>query len=418
MKSKDPYVLKNEMLAERYDEFVKGGFAGYLKINHNFVEDYKVFEQADSHMFFGYYDLPQISPDGNKMLIMCTDKLSQPEKDEAYVFYIDLNDYSYHMISSTRAWCWQQGCRMRWVSDSNSLMIMNNAVDGRYVSEIWDVDKRKMLCRYPYAFYDIAFKKNYGLGTDFSRLQKMRPGYGYNSLHFKSSDDCAAPQTGIFKYDFKLKKCSNIISLKQLAQEVISEITDYHYINHICISPNEERFIFFHLWAKDETAMWNMRLIVSDTEGNYKVIEDKEIISHYCWINNDEIIVTRIAGKEEKCFVIYNVNNGKKRIINNSELVNDGHPVILPDKEHFVADTYPLDNCVQKLFIASLTDNEGCIELARAFSDPRLYIEHRCDMHPRADALHNIITIDSTYSDGIRKCILFKIKKGVLYNYL
>lgn len=407
---KDPYVLKNELLAARYNKFVNAGYAGFLSVNNDIVKSFKIYGNKDYNTFFGYYDLQQISPNGTRMLVLKTKRNALPAVDGAEIYYIDLTDDTWHYVTSSNAWCWQQGCRLSWVTNSNNLVFYNDMKDGKYVSRVWNVDENRMVEEYPYAFYEIDFEKRVGIGLDFSRLQTMRPGYGYSSLDDTSMDSCA-PNRGIYTYDIKNDVYTEIISLQNLANEVQANASDYHYINHICISPSHDKFMFFHLWAKDGVAMWNMRLLISDYEGHYKVLENGDIISHYCWLNNNELMVTKIVPENAKCFVIYNIETGQKRLIDNSHLIQDGHPVLLNDRKKFVVDTYPLTNCIQKLFVSSVDDNNVYIEILKAFSDPRLYIEHRCDMHPRVHGNNLMISLDSTYSDGVRKCILLELNE-------
>ena len=405
--TKDSYLKKNEQLALRYSEFVRAGYAGFLKTN-NIVKSYKIYGNNHSHTFFGYYDLPQISPNGKRMLLIKTTKNANPSVDTAQIYYIDLEDDSWHFISTTHAWCWQQGCRLRWINKSSRFIVFNDMIKEKYVSIVWDVDNNKMVKEYPYAFYDVDFDNNIGIGLDFSRLQTMRPGYGYSSIE-DTSKFLIAPEKGIYTYDMNIGVYKEIISLKELASEVQSSDDDFHYINHICISPDHNKFMFFHLWAKDGISMWKMRLMLSDYKGNYSVLENKDIISHYCWLDNTKLLVSKICSENERCFVIYDVETGKKELVNNPNLVQDGHPVWIGKHKMLIVDTYPLSNCVQKLFMTSIENSNEYIEIIRAFSDPRLYIEHRCDMHPRVYADKRMISIDSTFSDGVRKCILLKM---------
>ena len=111
-------------------------------------------------------------------------------------------------------------------------------------------------------------------------------------------------------------------------------------------------------------------------------------------------------------FVVYNLNTKDKKVVNNESLIYDGHPVFWDDKQRFIADTYPLDNCIQELFVSSVVEGFKNVNILKAFSDPRLYIEHRCDMHPRLKG--QLITLDSTFSDGVRKIVLLKLNEKML----
>jgi hypothetical protein len=246
-------------------------------------------------------------------------------------------------------------------------------------------------------------------------LQSLRPGYGYSRGKDFTKKALAPVDDGVFAVDLKTKAVSLLYSLKDLAEQVVSKPTDFHYINHISVSPDGKRFMFFHLWTKDSLDMWKMRLLVSDINGSNLIeLEREDIISHYSWIDSNRLMVTKVANKEP-CYVIYDLRTGSKEIIQNYKLINDGHPTFFENKREFVSDTYPLENCMQTMFFSSI-ENNSYIPILEAFSDPRLYIEKRCDMHPRFDGKHSAINIDSTFSMGLRKIIFLKIRKEVFSN--
>lgn len=92
----------------------------------------------------------------------------------------------------------------------------------------------------------------------------------------------APADDGVFAVDLKTKEVKLLYSLKDLAKQVVSKPTDFHYIKHISVSPDGSRFMFFHLCTKDSLDMWNMRLLVSDINGSNLVeLEREDIISHY-----------------------------------------------------------------------------------------------------------------------------------------
>ena len=211
----------------------------------------------------------------------------------------------------------------------------------------------------------------------------------------------------------KTKAVRLLYSLKDLAGQVESKPTDFHYINHISVSPDGKRFMFFHLWTKDSLDMWNMRLLVSDINGSNLVELDREdIISHYTWIDSNRLMVTKVANKEP-CYILYDIKLGTKTIIDDINLIYDGHPSFLSSKECFVSDTYPLNDCIQNLFVYNV-ENKKYLPILQIFSDPRFYIEKRCDLHPRLNNGNDIVNIDSTFSDGCRKIVIIKFKGGKL----
>lgn len=407
---KDEYLKGNEYRAMFYEKYVINGLVGYYKYNENVVKGVSVIGLPNKHVYGGYYDIQQISNNGENMIIMVVDQNASPSKDEAEVCIYNLFTQEITPVTKTRAWCWQQGCRARWI-DNNTILI-NNEKDGKYISEVWDILKQQKICEYSKAFYDVFKDDNnsirYGLALDFSRLQTMRPGYGYSWIADISAS-IHAPNDGIQKFDFSTGTISDIIDIKELSKEVNSNEYDYHYINHISISPDGKKFMFFHVWAPDNRTMWKMRLMVMDLiKGKYICLDNENIISHYCWIDDDKLLVT-ILKNGEHCFYVYNLHNCERVIIENDSLIQDGHPTLLKERDAIMVDTYPLKNCIQKIFKASLFKN-SYEEIFQVFSDPRMFIERRCDLHPRITPNNKIITMDSTFIDGVRKVIILWLK--------
>lgn len=409
------YLKVNKDGAKRYPALKKQGFAEFLRINNGVVESHNVISQPHKHVFAGYYDIQNVSPNGEKMFYLSVPYHASPKYNKAFIHIYDTKLKTSTKIGTTSAWCWQQGSRLRWMPGSNSKLIYNDFVRGNYISRVIDAESGVLSDFAPTALYDISFSENIGISLNFQRLQSLRPGYGYSRGKDFTGNVLAPADDGVFAVDLKTKKVRLLYSLKDLAEQVVSKPTDFHYINHISVSPDGKRFMFFHLWTKDSLDMWKMRLLVSDINGSNLIeLEREDIISHYSWMDSNRLMVTKVANKEP-CYVIYDLRTGSKEIIQNDKLINDGHPTFLKNQKEFVSDTYPLANCIQTMFFSSIESN-SYVPILEAFSDPRLYIEKRCDMHPRFDEKHCVINIDSTFSMGIRKIIFLKIRKEVLSN--
>ncbi len=404
------YLKMNRDGAKRYSLLKKQGFTDFLRINQGVVDSYDVISTPNKHTFSGYYDISNISPDGEKIFYLTVARHSSPKYNKAEINIYNVQNKTSKIVGRTSAWCWQQGSRIRWLPRSNTKLLYNDYSKGGYVSRVVDIETGQISEFSPIALYDVSFPESIGISVNFQRLQFLRPGYGYSKGKNVTSKEFAPRGDGIFTVDLRTKNTKLIYSLNDLARQVQSNSTDFHYINHISVSPNGKRFMFFHLWTKDNLDMWNMRLLVSNVDGkNLMEIEGKDIISHYCWIDSDRIMVTKVANKEP-CYIIYNLITGAKKIIPSDKLINDGHPTFFQNGKDFVSDTYPLHNCIQTMFLSHI-DTNMYIPVVEAFSDPRFYIEKRCDMHPRLDEEHNIINLDSTFSKGLRKIIVLNLKK-------
>lgn len=407
------YLKLNKAGAKRYPKLKRQGFAEYIEVNQEVVDSFDVISHARRHAFAGYYDLQNISPNGEKMFYLSVPHHASPKYNKATIHIYNTNTKNSTKIGKTSAWCWQQGSRLRWMHGSNSKLIYNDFVQGEYISRVIDVESGVVSDFAPVALYDISFVANVGISLNFQRLQTLRPGYGYSRGKDFTKDILAPVDDGVFAVDLKTKKVRLLYSLKELAGQVVSKPTDSHYINHISVSPDGKRFMFFHLWTKDSLDMWNMRLLVSDINGSNLVeLEKNDIISHYCWVSDDELLVTKVSN-EEPCYILYNIKQGTKTIIDDVNLIYDGHPSFLSGKKWFVSDTYPLNNCIQNLFVYNI-ENKKYLPILQIFSDPRFYIEKRCDLHPRLNNDNDIVNIDSTFSDGRRKVVIIKFKGGKL----
>ena len=106
-------------------------------------------------------------------------------------------------------------------------------------------------------------------------------------------------------------------------------------------------------------------------------------------------------------YAIYNILDGRKRVIGGDVLHLDGHPSFLLNNEQFITDTYPLAHCKQHLFDFDV--NENIIhKIISLYSSPLMSGEKRCDLHPRLSKSENMILLDSTYSQNRRKIVLLQ----------
>lgn len=402
------YLKLNRKNAKKYSVYKKQGYVGYFKIESDFIEKSLIISQPHHHVFAGYYDINNVSPDGRYLFFLSVSKHASPKHSKADIYLYELATGESRKLTSTKAWCWQQGARVRWNPNNSKELLFNDYRDGSYLCMKLNIENGHIEVLSHFPLYDIDFNKQIGYGLDFKRLQKFRPGYGYCKGSYCCANEHSPKENGLYAVDLLSQRKRTLFSLSQLASQVESKPEDFHYLNHICVSPSGKRVMFFHLWTRNSLDMWKMRLLVTNADGtDLKEIECSDTISHYSWIDDDRLMVTRVL-MQGPCYIIYNCENGTKRIIENNDLINDGHPSFLGRDGRFISDTYPLTNSLQTLFMSNI-NGKSFVPLLTAFSDPRYFIEKRCDMHPRLDMLTNTINVDSTFSDGLKKIILLKM---------
>lgn len=363
-----------------------------------------VYSLPDRHVFFGYYDLQQLRE--GKLLVTTVPLGAKTSRDPARLCWVDTATGTFHDIAATRAWCWQQGSRLRWHPTLPDTVMYNDVEGDRYVCRTVHLEKGPVaVC--PRALYDITPDGRYGLSLGYARLQRLRPGYGYDSLPDPTAGVCVPEDDGIVLVDLRSGGQRLVVSYRQLV-ELAPEAAAYeNYVNHISIAPDGQRFLFFHLWKMGRR--WGGRLYTARLDGGeLRCVEKSFIPSHYCWQGPDRLMVTSVGfGGTASYYHVYDLTAGTVDTIQSPELERDGHPTFFGDGRRFISDTYPLAGSVQRLFTVN-ADGTGYEPVCEVYSDPRLFDEQRCDLHPRLSPDGRCVTIDATFREGKRSVLLLR----------
>jgi len=373
---------------------------------------YQKFPQGNKHVFFGYYDISQFDQDEKRLLVHVVGKHADAHKDKAELGYYNVDTCEYTPLASTDTWCWQQGARLRWHPSRRECVLFNDLENGQYVTRIYNLAHRKEVGCLCSALYDVDSTMSFGLSVNFSRLQRLRPGYGYSKLPDATENLSAPENDGIFYIDIQNNTKKLLISLSQLAADISDPKADQHYINHISVSPDGKKFMFFHIWTLKGDTHWRTRLCVYDLITNeLHIIEKQNRVSHYDWKNNNELLVTCEDSQREQYYCIYDIKKRAKTVLKNKKLNHDGHPTIFGNEGCFISDTYPLVHDMQTVFKYDFTEN-WYKPIIMLYSDALLYGEKRCDLHPRVSKSEKYITLDTTCENGCRQVMLIKNWKG------
>jgi hypothetical protein len=351
----------------------------------------------DKHVFFGYYDIAPFDESENFLLAMCAPLIDRaPDfEDEAEVGYYYLNnlEHGYVSLGRTNTWCWQQGCRLQWYGEGNKQIIYNCLVDGKYGAVIKEIDSGKIVREIKKPLYSISKGGKWGLSLDFSRLQRLRPGYGYSTLKDESQGELV-PKRGIDLVNMETGDFHKVISLYDIKKIEPHKSMDgaEHYFNHLMFNPSGTKFIFYHLWNKNGKRY--SRIFVADRDGsNIKILNNSGKSSHYNWISDDKIILYSYIEEIKKySFAIFDIE-GKKFFFGEDAPERDGHPTYLNDLKIFITDTYP-DLYLQRNLLAYKLKENKVIVLARFDSLKHSAKEFSCDLHPRVSNSKKMICVD------------------------
>lgn len=368
-------------------------------------------QQRSSHVFCGYYDVAPDNPfNSAEVLVHLVDSRTRNAEGEISLCVANIKDGAIAPLASSNAWCWQMGSRARWGIAREGFYYndCDPALDG-YCCKWFDRNAGTSTIAASKALYDISKDETFGISTDFSRLGRLRPGYGYNNYPDETKGDLAPANVGLERVSLIDGSTSMLVSLAELASMLPESRNGESYINHIAISPSGKRVMFFFIWTITQSPGWKATLWVYDFAlGMAKCLEKNHQVSHYCWIDDERLIVTGAATGAQKGFYrVYDSTLGSHEAICSDNLNRDGHPSISRLRRGFYSDTYPDDDCMQDFFFYDM--ERGYMPIAKLFHDPRMYGERRCDLHPHYFRSSEAFALDTTCLGGKRSVALIRM---------
>ena len=353
--------------------------------------------------FFGYYDKSPISIDQHHILFHQSSLNTRYRPDGATSISVCLWNIDQQAVvyqAEAKAYNWQQGARLQWLTSSK--FIYNNYSDKlgyhAVIVHLGDDGYNEQIIASP--IYD-CHNDVFALSLSYERLYNLRPDYGYRN-HTTSEPLADDEDDGIFFIDFFTGQKKLLISLTTLSNVKPLPRNDkvQHKVNHIMISPNGKQFMFLHRYLINGRRY--DRLMVANTDGtDLNILADDEMVSHCCWLNDNEILgYLRNSLLGDRYFRI-DVNTKKIDKVGDGIIDNfgDGHPSIF--KNLMVFDSYPNKSRMKELFLFNLETNE-LIKLGEFFESLKYRGQTRCDLHPRFSEDGTKIFFDSVHS-GLRK---------------
>ena len=254
--------------------------------------------------WFGYYDKLQFDPSSRYILGMEVDfeHRSPTAEDKIKVGMIDLADNDRWIeLGETKAWCWQQGCMLQWIPGSSSEVIWNDRQGDQFVSHILDVYSGEK-CTLNYPIYTLSPDGKIAIGTDFRRINHMRPGYGYAGVLDPNHNVLAPANTGIYSLDLVTSQAKHLITIEEVAalpypHGDLSQAK--HYFNHLLFNTDGSRFIFLHRWRFGEGSFSTRMMTAACDCADIRVVDDYGYTSHFIWRDPKTIfglVLASIAG--------------------------------------------------------------------------------------------------------------------------
>ncbi len=351
---------------------------------------------------FGYYDKCPWSDDGKYLLALKVKSASkEPDSCEpSDIVRIELSTKTVEKLATTHSWNVQQGCMAQWLSDDE--ILYNDFRNGKYCSVVLNLNtKAERVIDMP--VYAMSPDRTMALSLDFSRLHRLRPGYGYGNIPESTKNEKCPDTTCIWKIDIAtgaiipLLKYSDFASFEPKENMTGAE----HKVNHLMISPNGQRFMVLHRWFQNGVKY--TRLVTCNMDGTDMFnLSDDDFVSHCCWKNDEEILsyLNKNDGGKGYYLMKDRTHEYERKW---PELFMDGHPTYSYDGRFAVTDTYPNRTRIQSIYIMQ---GDIVYRVARVFSPFKYGGDVRCDLHPRWSRDGKQICFDGSFNGKRAVCIV------------
>lgn len=363
--------------------------------------------------FFGYYDKSPWDATGRYMLSMRaknTCRNAAPSAPADMLLIDTLNRNRVSVLATTRSWNVQQGCMLQWLGpDFGKRIIYNDFRDGEYRSVVLDIETREERVL-PMPVYAVSTDGKVALSLDFSRLHRLRKGYGYSNLPDATAGQKLPDTTCIWSMHLETGEVKEVLKYTDFYNfEKRPEMEGAeHKVNHIMISPNGKRFMVFHRWFDGRRKY--TRLVTCNTDGTEMYnLSDDDMASHCYWKNDDEIIA--FENKRDGGPGYYLMKDKTRNYTRLwAKFNNDGHPSYSPDRSWVVTDSYPNRARVADIKILKDTDADAldCRVIARVFAPFKYDNDTRCDLHPRWSRDGKMICFDGVF-EGRRRLYVVSV---------
>jgi hypothetical protein len=375
--------------------------------------------------WFGYYDKWQTDPTGRYALGCRVGFEGRPptEADELTLGLIDLQDgHRWSQIGTSRAWGWQQGCMLQWASAHQ--VVWNDREGDRFVARLLNV-RTGQVRTLPQAIYALAPNGRFAVGTEFSRIQNLRPGYGYAGVPDLHAGEKAPAEIGLYHMDLRTGRSKLLVSLAQLAtlpHQGRSVADNWHWFNHLLVSPDSRRVMFLHRWRAAITTRQEMavggfqtRMVTIGAKGQQLyVLDPSGHSSHFVWRDPRHLFVwTKPVGREWGFWLLEDQTQ-HATLVGGGTMRQNGHNTYVPhtNNEWVLNDTYPDAERNHTLYLYHIPSGRQVV-LGKFHTPPAYTGEWRCDLHPRCNQQGTAVFIDSTHEGLGRQMYRIDISKMI-----
>ena len=248
---------------------------------------------------------------------------------------------------------------------------------------------------------------------DFSRLNDVRPGYGYAGVPDRYADQLAPRELGIVRIDLESGDQKLIVSLDEVAKIPYSKcdpVEAKHWFNHLLVNTDGSRFVFLHRWRNKGQKNFNTRMFTARPDGSdLRIVDPSGFTSHFIWRDPTHILaMTRCPSYGDRFYLLEDKTGGQVEVVGKDVMTVDGHCSYLPGNQWILNDTYPGGQMLQHVYLYHVATRRK-VPLGHFLSPAKYRGEWRCDTHPRFSPDGRSVVIDSPHTGAGRQMHLIDI---------
>lgn len=350
--------------------------------------------------FFGFHDKSPWSADNQFLLAHQFEGTgNEPESAHQPLDIVKFSGENWEQpttIGQTRAWNWQQGSQLQWRGQMTHI-VFNDFVEG--VCKAVEVNNQgEKIKVYDYPVAAISPDGETMAAYCFKTFGDAMPGYGYDFSGANARSNIQPDTLLVFTQDGEIQH--EIAGSDLPVTDVISEdARALTFISHVLFSKTGKRLAFMRRMAIPGRRLRSSLYLLDCATGKVKRVPFKNMVSHYCWLNDDEIFA---YANTEAGDGYYSFSLSEERLHSFSDVLNslDGHPHSDASGQQIVFDTYPNKKRLQRLAVFNWQSREVS-ELAMLYSPMKFWGNKRVDLHPRYRADGQYVCVDCSRS-GVR----------------
>ena len=374
----------------------------------SYVNDVSIITPNDEyHYFFGYYDMRATAGDQPHLCHRVKFMDRQPEADDvAELGYLE--DRRFVKFAETTAWNFQQGAMLQYHPYLRDTVYYNVCENGEFKTVTHNIKtgEKKYTSR---ATAAVSPDGKWGLAVNFGRIFAFRPGYGYAGCRDEYEGVNAPHEDGVFLVDMESGESKQICFYDELTKIGGFNEDEKVLVNHITFNTESDRFVLLlRNFPQEPQKMWLTSMMVCDLKGNVHTVLKKTYVSHYYWVDRENILAHCRADGEKDSMYIINTVNGEYKEYELPYFIEtkggDIHCNLSPDGNYVIGDGY---NRKGYRSLQSYSMKTGVArELMKVKSVRPDNGDIRCDLHAQFVWGGKYISFDTTQNDR-REIALF-----------